>query len=77
VVNLVIDHIIPQVAGGSDDFDNLCLACPTCNSAKHDFQTGTDPKTSESVPLFNPVKMYGQPILDGTVIKRILSVKRQ
>jgi hypothetical protein len=51
---MMVDHIIPQVAGGSDDFDNLCLACPTCNGAKHNFQTGTDPETGEDVPLYHP-----------------------
>ena len=29
-----IDHIIPQCSGGPDDIDNLCLACPRCNTYK-------------------------------------------
>lgn len=29
-----IDHIIPKVAGGTDDIDNLALACECCNRAK-------------------------------------------
>jgi 5-methylcytosine-specific restriction endonuclease McrA len=26
-----IEHIIPRSVGGETVFDNLCLACPTCN----------------------------------------------
>jgi len=32
----VIDHRIPHVAGGSDSFDNLVLACSECNKKKTD-----------------------------------------
>jgi 5-methylcytosine-specific restriction endonuclease McrA len=28
---LQIDHIRPVAKGGSDDEDNLCLACELCN----------------------------------------------
>lgn len=30
----VVDHMVPIVAGGCDDIDNLCLACKECNSGK-------------------------------------------
>jgi 5-methylcytosine-specific restriction endonuclease McrA len=29
-----IDHVVPRSKGGTDDFDNLVLACPSCNSSK-------------------------------------------
>src|SRR4029434_6530046 len=29
-----IEHIIPRSAGGETIFDNLCLACPTCNRSE-------------------------------------------
>lgn len=29
-----VDHVIPLSRGGSDDFDNLALACPHCNQSK-------------------------------------------
>lgn len=30
-----VDHIVPVVAGGSDDLDNLAAACVSCNLAKN------------------------------------------
>lgn len=32
-----IDHIIPRVRGGTNDRDNLCVACHTCNRSKWAF----------------------------------------
>jgi len=29
-----VDHVVPLSRGGSNDFDNLALACPHCNSSK-------------------------------------------
>lgn len=49
-----IEHITPKVAGGSNDPDNLALACPGCNLAKADRTAATDPDTGGRVPLFNP-----------------------
>lgn len=51
-----IEHIVPLSVGGATSFDNLCLACPTCNRYKGSYQFATDPQTRESVPLFNPNK---------------------
>lgn len=33
----VVDHIIPRVAGGSNDDDNLKSACQPCNNAAIDW----------------------------------------
>lgn len=49
-----IEHIVPQVAGGSDGDDNLALACPGCNLKKSDRVTATDPDTGTDAPLFHP-----------------------
>jgi HNH endonuclease len=49
-----IDHILPQSLGGSDELDNLALACPRCNGYRYNFTTGIDPITQEIIPLFNP-----------------------
>ena len=32
---LHIDHIVPVARGGSNEIQNLTLACPTCNMRKH------------------------------------------
>jgi len=48
------EHIIPRSAGGETVFDNLCLACPTCNRYKATRQTIPDSLTGESVALFHP-----------------------
>lgn len=33
---LTIDHVIPKSRGGSDDWDNLVVACSSCNVKKGD-----------------------------------------
>jgi len=57
---LEIDHIIPVAEGGSDDEENLWLACRACNNAKRTKTEGLDPLTGRSVPLFNPRKQVWQ-----------------
>lgn len=49
-----IDHLVPQSLGGSDDPENLALACRRCNERRYNFTTGIDPQTQEEVSLFNP-----------------------
>lgn len=48
-----IDHIHPRSLGGSDDLDNLALACQRCNSHRYNFTVGVDPETDAVQPLFN------------------------
>ncbi|MDJ0796233.1 MAG: HNH endonuclease [Calothrix sp. MO_167.B12] len=49
-----IDHIIPKSIGGSDDIENLALACRRCNERRYNFVAGFDPETQTIVPLYNP-----------------------
>jgi hypothetical protein len=49
-----IDHIQPQSLGGSDELDNLGLACRRCNERRYNFTTGIDPESKLKTPLFNP-----------------------
>ena len=49
-----IEHIIPQVKGGSSEESNLWLACAWCNSFKGTQTEATDPQTGQQAPLFNP-----------------------
>lgn len=49
-----IEHINPRKHGGTDDFENLALACHQCNLRKGTNLTGRDPDTNEIVRLFDP-----------------------
>jgi HNH endonuclease len=49
-----IDHILPRSLKGSDDLNNLALACQRCNGYRYNFTSGVDPMTQAVVPLFNP-----------------------
>jgi hypothetical protein len=51
---LEIEHIIPKAAGGSDEEENLWLACRLCNSYKGIQTQGQDPESDRNVKLFNP-----------------------
>ncbi|MBK1990667.1 HNH endonuclease [Sphaerospermopsis aphanizomenoides BCCUSP55] len=54
VTTFEVEHIIPRSAGGETVFENLCLACPSCNRYKATRQTAVDPNTQEEVKLFHP-----------------------
>ena len=49
-----IEHIKPVSAGGSDNLDNLALACRSCNVFKSSRQQAPDPETNKITPLFHP-----------------------
>jgi len=51
---LHIEHIVPKVHGGTDNPDNLSLACIDCNLHKGTNLTGIDPRTKEVTQLFHP-----------------------
>ena len=56
-----VDHIVPQSLGGSDEPDNLALACRRCNERRYNFIAGYDPVTKTIVTLFNPrTEQWGQ-----------------
>ena len=57
---LEIEHIIPTAKDGSDDEDNLWLACRLCNSYKGTQTHTHDPVTGRRVRLFNPRKQSWQ-----------------
>src|SRR5205814_9497394 len=54
MARLEMEHIIPLARGGSDDEQNLWLACPICNGHKSDKTEAADTETGATVPLFNP-----------------------
>jgi 5-methylcytosine-specific restriction endonuclease McrA len=51
---LHVEHIIPRIHGGTDELDNLALACIDCNLHKGTNLTGIDPQTNEVTELFHP-----------------------
>jgi HNH endonuclease len=53
-IDLSFDHILPRSKGGTTTFENICLACRSCNEFKSDTTEFTDPLTETIVPLFNP-----------------------
>jgi 5-methylcytosine-specific restriction endonuclease McrA len=75
-----IDHIVPRSLGGSDDIDNLALACRRCNERRYNFVAGIDPETKEIVPIFNPRQQQWADhfvwTLDGAVIQGSTPVGR-
>ncbi|MEZ4866718.1 MAG: HNH endonuclease [Caldilineaceae bacterium] len=52
--SFVIDHIIPEAFGGETVYENLCLACHSCNEYKGARLVAQDPATEEMVALFHP-----------------------
>lgn len=49
-----IDHIQPKSLSGSDELNNLALACRRCNLRRYNFTRAIDPVTQVDQPLFNP-----------------------
>lgn len=53
-VRYQVEHIIAVQHGGSDDDNNLALACSHCNLHKGPNLTGIDPLTGAVESLFHP-----------------------
>jgi HNH endonuclease len=64
--------------GGSDDIENLALACRRCNERRYKFVASIDPETQLIVPIFNPRQQQWVEhfvwTLDGTTIEGITAV---
>lgn len=56
VTTFELEHIQPLSADGKTTFENLCLACPSCNRHKAARQTAIDPDTNLEERLFHPYK---------------------
>ncbi len=54
LARLQIEHIRPLKHGGTDDIENLALACIDCNLRKGPNLSGIDPDTDAIEPLFHP-----------------------
>ncbi len=53
-VKFTVDHVLPVSLGGTNNLENLALACFHCNRRKTNRLTAIDPESGEIVPLFNP-----------------------
>jgi HNH endonuclease len=51
---LEMEHIVPKASGGTDDEENLWLACRLCNGYKGIQTHARDPLTNRRINLFNP-----------------------
>jgi hypothetical protein len=49
-----VEHVLPLGSGGGHEFDNLALACRSCNVFKSNFTEAVDPGTNQTVSLFSP-----------------------
>jgi hypothetical protein len=48
------EHIFPRSRGGETIFENLCLACSSCNQLKGDRVEFLDPVSRDRVAIFHP-----------------------
>lgn len=55
-LSLEIEHIVPKSKEGTNDEENLWLACRMCNYFKSNHTHGQDPLTGRRARLFNPRK---------------------
>ena len=53
-MTLEIEHLHPVAVGGTDDEENLWLACRNCNGFKHAKTRAVDPQTNIETVIFNP-----------------------
>lgn len=51
-----VDHVVPIASGGTNDLDNLALACGGCNGYKYTKTKAKDSVTGHWVSLFHPRK---------------------
>lgn len=49
-----VEHIVPTSLGGTDESQNLALACQACNNFKYIRIKGIDPITYQLVNLYDP-----------------------
>jgi len=86
---LHVEHILPRVHGGTDDFENLALACIDCNLHNGTNLTGIDPETNYVTELFHPrrhsweehfarhgIHLVGKTAIGRTTV-RVLSMNSQ
>ncbi|MGJ3247547.1 MAG: HNH endonuclease [Elainellaceae cyanobacterium] len=53
-IRLTVDHIVPELLGGTTEKRNLCLACWDCNLYKAARISVFDDQSQQDVRLFHP-----------------------
>lgn len=79
-IPMTYDHVQPVSLGGDTNFENLCLACRSCNEFKSNLTESIDPLSGETISLFNPRKQKWSEhfvwSVDGTKVEGITAVGR-
>jgi hypothetical protein len=79
-ISMTYDHIKPVSQGGDTTFENLCLACRSCNEYKSNLTESIDPLSGETISLFNPRKQkWSEHFMwsaDGTKVEGITAIGR-
>lgn len=60
ISHATIEHILPRNHGGTDDLENVALACGSCNFEKgrrHDLRRSNDPKLHDIVEHLRMVRL--------------------
>lgn len=53
-VQFTVDHVVPLNLDGSDNLENLALACFHCDRRKWNRIEGVDPELGDKATIFNP-----------------------
>lgn len=79
-IPMTYDHIRPVSKNGETSFENLCLACRSCNEFKGDATEAIEPLSGETVPLFHPrTQKWTEHFvwsLDGTKVEGLTNIGR-
>ncbi len=71
---LSVDHLIPRVSGGSDDPDNLILACRSCNSSKRGCDMMEWMKKKQEFPSILLLRRYLKLVAKYCIENNLMSV---
>jgi hypothetical protein len=79
-IPMTFDHIQPRSKSGITSFENICLACRTCNEYKSDSTEAEDPLTGRVVSLFNPrIQKWSEHFIwsaDATRVEGVTAIGR-
>jgi hypothetical protein len=79
-IPMTFDHIYPVSKCGETTFENLCLACRSCNEFKGILTEYLDSVTNKNYPLFNPrLQQWSEHFcwsLDATKIEGLTPIGR-